>query len=310
MPFPQHSVLFMQQSIDLNEALIFATLVEMGSMTATARHLGVQKSTISRKLSALEERIGVRLIQRSTRKQVLTDIGEAHYQRCRDIVQAFENAENHLQRHREEPVGQLKVVAPVEVGHLFLARLIGLFAQRWPGVTVDLELTSRNIDFREEGIDLALQLLPPNDPNLVCRKVRSSSLMLVASPGYVAGKRIEHPSDLRQLNSIRFTPLNEAGTWEFSKGGEHYMHPARGNIGFNSIPAVREAAMVGAGIALLPGVFLEEALESGQLIRLLPGWVTPERHVYAIYPPRRFIPLALSKLLEALSQILNERLLP
>ncbi len=303
MAFPQLDVPCMQQSLDLNEALIFVSVVDAGSMTAAAERLGMQKSTVSRKVAAMEERIGVRLLQRSTRKRVLTDIGEGHYQRCRQIVQAFEEAENILQSHREEPSGQLNIVAPIEVGQLVLAQFIGTFVQCWPRVTVNVELTNRKIDFREEGIDLALRLSPPNDQNLVCRRVWTSELMLVAAPGFQKDQGIRHPSDIQRLNAIRYNSNHDTtGIWTFSRGSESHEYAVKGNLGFNNVTAIREAAIAGAGVALLPRLILEEALQNGKLVQLLPDWTMPERHVYAIYPPRRFMPLALSKLIEELSQ--------
>ena len=203
----------MQQSLDLNEALIFATVVEAGSMTAAAEKLGIQKSTISRKLSSMEERIGVRLLHRSTRKMILTDIGEGHYQRCRCIVEAFEEAEDILQSHLEEPSGKLNIVAPIEVGQLVLAQFVGEFVQRWPKVSINVELSNRKIDFHEDNIDLAFQVIPPNDQNLVCRRVWTSEMVLVGSPDYLDGKSIKHPSDLVELNTIRFYPYGRFFSW-------------------------------------------------------------------------------------------------
>ncbi|MCL6271518.1 LysR family transcriptional regulator [Sansalvadorimonas sp. 2012CJ34-2] len=289
----------MQQSADLNEALIFFTVVEAGSMTAAAERLGMQKSTISRKLSAMEERIGVRLLHRSTRRMALTDIGEEHFQRCRYIVEAFQEAENILQHHKSEPSGHLNIVAPIEVGQLVLARQVGEFVQRWPKVSINVELSNRRVDFYEDNIDLALQITPPNDQDLVCRRVWTSEMILVASPDFLKGKTIHHPSDLAELNTIRFYPMidNTSG-WVFSKDGEVYTHIGQGNIIFNNITAIREAAIVGAGLALLPKMILEDALTSGVLVQLFPDWSMPVRHVHAIYPPRKMMPLALRTLLE------------
>ena len=296
----------MQQSSDLNEALIFATVVEAGSMTAAAERLGMQKSTISRKMSAMEERIGVRLLHRSTRKLTLTDIGEGHYQRCRCIVEAFEEAENILQHHREEPSGHLNIVAPIEAGQMVLARFIGEFAQKWPKVSINVELSNRKVDFYEDNIDLALQITPPNDPDLVCRKVWTTELLLVSSPEYLKGRVINHPSDLEGLNTIRFFPAIDASTgWILSKEGEVYEHIGQGGLVFNNITAIREAVIVGAGIALLPSMILEDALQSGKLVQLFPDWTMPVRHVHAIYPPRRLMPLALRTLLEELGNIID-----
>ena len=297
----------MQQSYDLNEALIFTVVVEAGSITAAAARLNMQKSTVSRKLVAMEERLGVRLLQRSTRKQTLTSIGEGHYRRCRHIVEAFEEADNILQSHKEEPSGTLSLVLPIEAGQMVLARFLGEFVQRWPKVSLDVELTNRKIDFKEEGIDLALALTPPNDQNLICRTVKATSSVLVASPSFMTGKQITHPEQLAHMNCIQqVTPLLD-NQWVFFKGSDTVEPMIGGNLRFNNITALREAAIAGAGLALLPEIIISEALETGKLVQLLPDWQLPERFMYAIYPPRRFMPLALDRLLQEMEEEFEEK---
>ncbi|MGY0217348.1 LysR family transcriptional regulator [Endozoicomonadaceae bacterium StTr2] len=293
----------MQQSHDLNEALIFVSIVEAGSMTAAAERLGMQKSTVSRRLSAMEQRIGVRLLQRSTRKNVLTEIGEGHYQRCRQIVQAFKEAENILQTHKEEPSGKLNVVVPIEVGQLFFARFLGAFVQRWPKVSLNVELSNRRIDFREEDIDLALGLQPPNDQNLVCRQIKASPSRLVASPRYAQARQIRHPSDITAMNCIAMNSahMEHQFDWTFTRKQESVSVDINSNLSFNNITAVREATIAGAGIALLPELIVEKSLQQKELLLLLPEWSLPDRYIYAIYPPRHFMPLALRTLLDEIS---------
>ena len=288
--------------IDLNEALFFVRVVESGSMTAAAEQLAVQKSTVSRKITSLEERVGVKLLQRSTRKNVLTEIGERHFHRCKEIVQAFEEAENQLQRHKSEPAGPLKVIVPIEVGQTFFASFLGSFVQRWPKVSLDVELSNRAFEFREQGIDLALRMTPPKDPDLVCRKLRDYQCILVASPEYLAAHQVKHPDDLPSVNSITTRTTYIEGGWTFEKDSEKVEVRVKSNLGFNNITAVREAAISGAGVAVLPTMLVAEALVNKSLVQLLPEWSLPDRSIYVIYPPRRYMSLALSKLLEELYQ--------
>ena len=269
----------MQQSFDLNEALIFANVVESGSMTAAAERLGIQKSTVSRKMAAMEERIGMRLIHRSTRRSVLTDIGEGHYERCRNIVQAFADAENILQQHKAEPSGRLKVIVPIEIGQLYFASFLGGFIQRWPKITVDVELTSRPIDFREEGISLAIRLAKPNDLDLVCRKLKEAETCLVASPDYLKKHTIHHPRDLDSVNCITLRSVHIQEKWIFARGLETYEADYHSNLSFNNVTAAREAAIAGAGVAQIPNLILDSALKKGSLIRVLPDWSLMSRDV-------------------------------
>ncbi|MTI13579.1 LysR family transcriptional regulator [Sansalvadorimonas verongulae] len=297
----------MQQSFDLNEALIFVSVVEAGTMTAAAERLGIQKSTVSRKIAAMEERIGMRLIYRSTRRSVLTDIGEGHYERCKSIVQAFEDAENMLQQHKEEPAGRLKIIVPIEVGQLYFANFLGGFVQKWPKVSLDVELTSRAIDFREEGISLAIRLAKPNDLDLICKELKSIRTYLVASPDYVKEHPISHPKDLESVNCITLRSVHTQEKWAFTRGLEVCEVKHKSNLNFNNVTAAREAAIAGAGVAQVPNLILEKALQKGSLIHILPEWSLMPRDVYAIYPARRFMPLALSTLLEELEEYFKTR---
>ena len=295
----------MQQSLDLNEALIFVAVVDSGSMTAAAERLGMQKSTVSRKLAAMEERIGMRLLRRSTRRSELTDIGEGHYQRCRSIVRAFEDAENILQQHKEEPAGRLKVVVPIEAGQMFFAGFLGKFVQRWPKVSLDVELTSRPIDFREEGISLAIRFAEPNDLDLVCKRLRTVQTCLVASPDYLKTHPVSHPRDLERVNCITMRSVHVQEEWVFSRGSEICEVDCTSNLSFNNITASREAAIASAGVAQIPGLILDSALQEGSLVHVLPEWSLVSRDIYAIYPARRFMSLALSTLLDELDNYLQ-----
>ncbi|GAA4651810.1 LysR family transcriptional regulator [Kistimonas scapharcae] len=289
----------MQQPTDLNEALIFVRVVEAGSLTAAAERLTMQKSTVSRKLTAMENRLDVRLIQRSTRRLTLTDIGAEHYERCRQIVQAFEEAELALRRVHEEPSGHLRLVMPIEFGQRFLARVIARFLQRYPQVTIEAELTSRRVDIIEEGIDLAIRVDPGHEPDLVCRKLVSAPVRLLASPAYLdRHPRLRHPSDLAYHNCIRNSSSLAHKTWCLHKNDEKIVINPTGNLILNNITAVREALKAHAGIGTVPNLICQDAINHGELVEVLPGWQLPAGNIYGMYMPRRFMPLALEKLLD------------
>ena len=289
----------MQQPTDLNEALIFVRVVEAGSLTAAAERLAMQKSTVSRKLTAMENRLDVRLIQRSTRRLMLTDIGAEHYERCRQIVQAFEEAEQALRRVHEEPSGNLRLVMPIEFGQRFLARVIARFLKRYPQVTIKAELTSRRVDIIEEGIDLAIRIDPGQEPDLVCRKLVSSPICLLASPAYLTQHPpIQHPGELAQHNCLCNSSAQTHQTWQFQRGEELVEIVPKGNLIFNNITAIREALKEHAGIGTVPSLICDEAIRRGELVEVLPDWRLPAGTIYGLYMPRRFMPLALEKLLD------------
>lgn len=170
----------------LDDALIFTRVVECHSFTQAAQGLGMQKSTVSRRIALLEERLGVRLLNRTTRKLRLTEVGQAYYERCRQIMLDFAEAEQAVMQLQLAPAGLLRISAPIEFGQLFLGRVLGEFMRQYPQITAEVELTSRRVDPVEEGVDIAILVGQPQDSTLIARKVYETSRGLYASPDYLA----------------------------------------------------------------------------------------------------------------------------
>lgn len=268
----------------LDDALIFTRVVECHSFTQAAHSLGMQKSTVSRRIALLEERLGVRLLNRTTRKLRLTEVGQAYYERCRQIMLDFAEAEQAVMQLQQEPSGLLRITAPIEFGQLFLGSVLGAFMRQYPQISAEVELTSRDVDLVEEGIDIAMQVGQPRDSTLIARKLFETRRHLCASPDYLtlhgtpqtaqelAGHRAIHlPAD-----SPRYWPLLD----------EHV--PCQRVLACNNITLAREAALAGAGIVALPVMIIEDAVRTGRLIQLLPDARLPIGELYAVYPSRRF----------------------
>ncbi|MWV18093.1 LysR family transcriptional regulator [Pseudomonas sp. L-22-4S-12] len=268
----------------LDDALIFTRVVECHSFTQAAQSLGMQKSTVSRRIALLEERLGVRLLNRTTRKLRLTEVGQAYYERCRQIMLDFAEAEQAVMQLQQEPSGLLRITAPIEFGQLFLGGVLGRFMRQYPQICAEVELTSRDVDPVEEGVDIAIQVGQPHDSTLIARKLFESGRRLCASPDYLALHGI--PQSIAGLSGHRAILLPQDSPRYWPLLGEQVA--CQRVLSCNNITLAREAALAGAGIAGLPLMITEEAVQSGRLIALLPDAQLPVGELYAIYPSRRF----------------------
>ena len=268
----------------LDDALIFTRVVEYHSFTQAAQSLGMQKSTVSRRIALLEERLGVRLLNRTTRKLRLTEVGQAYYERCRQIMLDFAEAEQAVMQLQQAPSGLLRITAPIEFGQLFLGRVLGESMRQYPQIRAEVELTSRDVDPLEEGVDIAIQVGQPRDSTLIARKLFESRRRLCASPAYLA----QHgtPRTVQELAGHRalHLPVDSPRHWPLL--GENIA--CQRVLACNNITLAREAALAGAGIAALPVMISEAAVQDGELIELLPEARLPTGELYAVYPSRRF----------------------
>ena len=268
----------------LDDALIFTRVVECHSFTQAAQMLGMQKSTVSRRIALLEERLGVRLLNRTTRKLRLTEVGSAYYERCRQIMLDFAEAEQAVMQLQQVPSGLLRITAPIEFGQLLLGRVIGSFMRLHPQISVEAELTSRGVDPVEEGVDIVIRVGQPQDSTLIARKLLETTRHLCASPQYLA----EHgrPARVEELAGHRAILLPQDPPRHWPLTGRSL--PCQRVLSCNNITLAREAAIAGAGIAVLPRMIVDAAVQSGELVELLPEAELPVGEIYAVYPSRRF----------------------
>ncbi|WP_084311405.1 LysR family transcriptional regulator [Pseudomonas jinjuensis] len=268
----------------LDDALIFTRVVECHSFTQAAQSMGMQKSTVSRRIALLEERLGVRLLNRTTRKLRLTEVGQAYYDRCRQIMLDFAEAEQAVMQLQQAPSGQLRITSPIEFGQVYLAGVLGDFMRLYPQISAEVELTSRIVDPLEEGVDIAIMVGQPEDSTLIARRLLISKRCLCASPEYIRlHGRPERPGDLErhrgvllQQDSQRYWPLADEQV------------PCQRVLSCNNVTFAREAVLAGAGIAALPELIVDAWVEAGRLVRLLPEVQLPAGEIYAVYPSRRF----------------------
>jgi DNA-binding transcriptional LysR family regulator len=295
-------------NIDLNELLFFTKVIEYGGFTSASKRLNVTKATVSRKVADLEKRLGVRLINRTTRQLNLTEIGHTFYERCSKIINDLDEAQGIVTTHTEQVKGQLKVVMPVEVGQLWLGKFIGHFLQKYPKVQIDVELTNRQIDMLQEGIDIYIRIGLGQDPKLIARHLGSVQKVLVATPEYIShNKTINHPKDLTDHECII---LKQTGDnfqpWQFKLGQQKITFLPKGRLKCNNITFLREAILAGLGIGYLPYFIALPHINNGSLCTILEDWNIDNAKIYALYQSRQYMPKLLKTFLDEMSEIVTD----
>lgn len=275
----------------LDEMVVFTKTVATASLSAAARELGVSTAAVSRKLATLEARLGVRLLNRTTRRIALTDEGARYYEACVRILAEIEEAEAQATARRLEPQGILKVALPATFGHKHIAPLIPEFAQRFPGIQLALSLSDRAINVIDEGFDLAIRIAELQDSSLAARKLAPNPRVVCASPAYLARYGTpQAPTDLVQHNCLTITEFQM--TWEYKDPqGKPGAVRVSGRHACDNWEVLRVWAVAGLGIALKSVWDVRRELEEGSLLSLLPGYTFgSDVGIYAVYPHRRFLP--------------------
>ncbi|MFJ2991311.1 LysR substrate-binding domain-containing protein [Pandoraea sp. NPDC087047] len=289
---------------DLNDLRLFAEVVERGSFTAAARSLDLQTSKLSRRVRALEEELGVRLLNRTSRSLSLTETGRQFHQHCLALVAESRAARELIDRTRSEPQGTVRISCPLGLLSVGIAGIVSRYVQQYPQVQVLVDATNRRVDVIEEGLDFAIRVrLPPlEDTDLAVRQLGLSAMILVASPELVA--RHTAPDSLASLSdwpTVSMADKNERHTWRLTDArGDVSAFTHRPRLAMDDLASLRAAAMAGVGVALLPKEFVNAEIRAGRLVRLLPDLSTPPALVHAIFPTRRGMVPAVRHLLDAL----------
>ena len=269
----------------------FVRTVDRGSQAAAARELGVTPAMVGRYVRALEDRLGARLLNRTTATQSLTEAGAAFYARAAAVLDGLDEAERAASADQAEPRGVLRVNAPMSFGVRYLAAAVAAFCDRHPGVRVELVLNDRVVDLVEEGYDVAVRIGRLADSGLVARRLARCRLVACAAPAYLARRgEPRTPSDLQTHNVLLYAYASDGGgAWSFL--GEHgaVAVTLTGNLVTNNGDALLSAALAGQGVVLQPTFIAGDALRAAQLVRLLPDWRLPDRDVHAAYPSARHL---------------------
>ncbi len=275
--------------LDPSAMVLFARVVEAGSFTGAARDLAISKSAVSKQISRLEDRLGVRLLNRSTRRLSLTEAGAAFHEGCRRVANEAAAAERTVSRLASGPRGELRVNAPMSFGIRHLGPCLADFLQHYPELTIDLTLNDRQVDLVEEGLDIAVRIGVLADSSLIAKRLAPSHRVVVAAPAYLAERgRPERPEQLADHACLRYSYQAAGREWRFrGPDGERRVR-TKGPLAVNNGDVLRAAALDGLGVALLPTFFVGPDLRAGRLERLLPDWRdAQDSAVHAVYPANR-----------------------
>lgn len=275
-------------AVDKNAMALYVKVVENNSFSKAARRESVPISTVSRKISDLEKELGVRLLERSTRRLRMTEIGQEYYERCRRGLEEFEAANLLATDRQAEVSGRLRVSLPPSLSDTIMVPIIELFRERYPQVIVHCLVTDRHVDHIADGIDLSLRVGPLSDSSLIARRLSRYRSVLVASPDYIKREgEPSHPGELSDHCIVAFSRWNAAIRWALHRGDDTQRIALEPKIVINDYVGVQRAVIDGQGISEIPSIICGEALKQGRLIEVMTDWRFEAVSMAAIYPSNR-----------------------
>lgn len=292
-------------TIDLNDLSYYAHVVEHGGFAPAGRALGIPKSKLSRRIALLEERLGVRLIQRSTRRFSVTEVGQEYYAHCKAMLVEAEAAEEAIALSRAEPRGTVRIAVPVAILQARMGVMLADFLAEHPKVSLHLDATNRRVDVIGEGLDIAIRVRPPPlaDSDLIVRVLATRNWCVAASPSLFAHQPVPTvPADLAHFPSVDLSAAHQVHAWQLTAadGAVALVHHVPRMVSDDMI-ALRAAAVAGVGILMLPTMMICDELADGRLVRLLPDWQPHHGIVHAVFPSRRGLLPAVRALIDYLA---------
>ncbi|MDO8285674.1 MAG: LysR family transcriptional regulator [Rhodoferax sp.] len=294
---------------DLNDLVYFAEVVDRGGFAAAGRALGLPKSRLSRRVAELETRLGVRLLQRTTRKLSLTAVGEQYHRHCVAMREDAQAAQDAVAQAQTEPRGTIRVACPVTLAQTTLGPILPHFLARYPQVRIDMRVSNRVVDLVEEGFDVALRVRPTLDDSgsLVVKNFGPSRTLLLASPAQLARQgRPATVADLGRLDTVNMSTIGDSVTWQLTgpDGATHaFVHQPR--YVADDLVTLKFAVVAGTGICVLPDYMCVEELRDGRLVSALPGWAPKPGIFHAVFPSRRGLLPAVRRFLDFLGEAIE-----
>ena len=269
---------------------VFTTVVDAGSFASAADKLDLSRGMTSRYVAQVENHLGVRLLNRTTRRLSLTEAGNDYYQRATQVLALVEDAERAATQETAEPRGTLRINTSVAFGARHLGDAISDYLQRYPQVKADLTLNDRVVDIIEEGFDVALRIARQIDPGLVARPITHARLVACASPAYLKKYGTpKSPADLTHHNCLSYAYSGHQHAWDFTRRGREQTVKVAGNLHGNNGEILCHAATSGLGVIVQPTFLVYELLRARKLVRILEGWEADALTIYAVYPSRQFL---------------------
>jgi len=282
----------MTKGYNLNRLAYFAAVVESGSFTQAAQRLNVTKAVVSNQITLLEQDVQATLLIRSTRKVSPTEAGQVFYARCAVILAEAEDAFGEVSQLSDQPAGTLRLTAPHDYGTAIVTPVIAAFRRTYPACKVDFQVGERQVDLMEGSLDLAIRVGWLSDSALKARKIGTFRQLLVGEASYVSGlPAITHPDDLAGVDFVANAMMTDPHVWAFTKPqNDSATIDMQSSLTMDSAPAILQAVLSGAGLAILPDYLVQPHLQAGHLRHVLPDWQLRDGGIYAVYPPTRFRP--------------------
>lgn len=282
----------------------FVAVVEQNGFTSAAQRLNTSAAQVSRKVAALEQRLAVKLLNRTTRKVSLTEAGQLYYQQCKQLVNGLEHADLMVSQMQTKPTGLIKLTAPVTYGERIIAPLLNDFLVKYPDLEVELILSNLTLDLIDQGIDLAIRLGQLKDSSLIAKRLANRKLFVCATPEYL--NKYGTPHALSELNHHQCL-VGSREQWRFKEANKTRNLSVQGRIKYNSGPALLDAALKHLGLVQLPDFYVASQLTSGVLSEVLRPFQDDSEAVWAIYPERQFLSPKIKLLLNYLSEQLGQK---
>lgn len=288
---------------NLTDIAVFVRVVEADSFTAAAANLGLSRSVVSKYITRLERRLGVRLLNRSTRRLGLTEAGARFFHQSQLALAQLDEAQNEMQALQAAPRGLLRISAPASFGALHLAPMLPEFRHSCPGLSIDLAIDDRQVDLVDTGIDIAIRIADLPDSSLVAKRIAACRYVVCAAPGYLDRfGRPEVPADLQRHNCLLFSHWQTPNQWRFLDRSRSYVSvQVRGDVVCNSSLALREILLAGGGLSMAPSFLVGADIADGRLEPVLSEFSLRELSIYAVYPHRELLAAKVRAFLEFLS---------
>lgn len=278
--------------LDFNEMVIFVKVVEAKNFTAAATLLGMPKSTVSRKISQLEARLGTRLLQRTTRRVHPTELGALYYERCARLVAEAEEAELAISQCQTLPRGLLRVTMPVDIGISIMPAIADSFLEQYPEIQLEIDVSDRYVDLVGEGFDMAIRAGVLEDSTLVAHRLFTGRMMVCGTPSYFEKQGVpRRPEELANHDCIVFASRRTSDSMKFKGSEGEVTVELRGRLAVNNLNAIRGACLMGDSISVLPELHCQDLIAQGKLVSVLNEWQSREGGISAVYPsPRHLTP--------------------
>ncbi|WP_206208408.1 LysR family transcriptional regulator [Vibrio sp. H11] len=285
---------------------VFVAVIECGNFSLAAERLGITKSAVSKRITQLEDELGLRLLNRTTRKLSLTEAGERYYYHVSQAMTHARQGSDAVSELQGEPRGKLKITAPMSFGVLHIAPVISEFLERYPYVEVDLQLEDQMVDLIQGGFDLAIRIGHLPTSNLIAKRLVRCRSILCSSPGYLQlHQPPQKPQDLIHHNCLVYSYFRGGSEWTFSQNGADFKVIPKGNLTVNNSEAIRRALLDGLGIGQLPTFLVSKDIIAGRLKPVMQEFSLPEHAIYAVFPERKHLPLKVRAFMDFVSDKLG-----